>query len=107
MTVIDPWFLHNIRQIVECESGDPRKAGDSTPTLMLKAKQYGFSDRQIAVMLTRSDEAAIRAQRKQLGVLPVYKTVDTCAAEFAADTPYHYSTYETGKRGDAVRPQKR
>lgn len=62
--------------------------------ILLRAKQYGFSDRQIAV-LCKTDEARVRALRNKLGVLPVFKTVDTCAAEFAALTPYHYSTYET------------
>ncbi|MBI4535921.1 MAG: carbamoyl-phosphate synthase large chain, partial [Ignavibacteriae bacterium] len=61
--------------------------------ILLKAKQYGFSDRQLAT-IWKTDEARVRALRKELGVLPVYKTVDTCAAEFAAETPYHYSTYE-------------
>lgn len=56
-------------------------------------KQKGFSDRQIA-FATRKTEAEIRAQRQRSGVVPVYKTVDTCAAEFEAYTPYHYSTYE-------------
>lgn len=64
-----------------------------TRDILLKAKQYGFSDRQLAE-LWRTDEATVRALRKKLGVVPVYKTVDTCAAEFAAETPYHYSTYE-------------
>ncbi len=60
---------------------------------LLKAKQYGFSDRQLA-HLWKTDEWTIRALRKMLHVIPVYKTVDTCAAEFEAYTPYHYSTYE-------------
>lgn len=63
-------------------------------TDLLKAKRYGFSDRQLA-HLWQSDEWTIRALRKELGVAPVFKTVDTCAAEFEAYTPYHYSTYET------------
>ena len=62
--------------------------------ILLRAKQYGFSDRQLA-HLWKTDEASVRVLRKELGVLPVYKTVDTCAAEFEAQTPYHYSTYET------------
>lgn len=62
--------------------------------ILLKAKQYGFSDRQIA-HLCRSDEQTVRRLRKEGGVEPVFKTVDTCAAEFEAHTPYHYSTYET------------
>ena len=61
--------------------------------ILLKAKQYGFSDRQLAV-LWNTDEKKICELRRQLGVQPVFKTVDTCAAEFAAETPYHYSTYE-------------
>jgi len=62
--------------------------------ILLKAKQYGFSDRQIA-LLCGSDETTVRNLRRKLGVQPVFKTVDTCAAEFEAHTPYHYSTYET------------
>ena len=62
--------------------------------VLLKAKQYGFSDRQLA-HLWKTDESTIRRLRKELGVSPVFKTVDTCAAEFEAHTPYHYSTYET------------
>ncbi len=62
--------------------------------VLLKAKQYGFSDRQLAY-LWKTDELTIRRLRKELDVLPVFKTVDTCAAEFEAHTPYHYSTYET------------
>ena len=92
LTFVDPWFLHNIKQIVDLED-EIRKAGTIDAELMLKAKQFGFSDRQLATM-TKSDEMEIRTRRKQMGVIPVYKTVDTCAAEFAADTPYHYSTYE-------------
>jgi carbamoyl-phosphate synthase large subunit len=92
MTLIDPWFIENIRQITDLE-GQIRENGISEAESMLRAKQYGFSDRQLAVLL-RSDEESVRLRRKSLGVLPVFKTVDTCAAEFAADTPYHYSTYE-------------
>ncbi|MBI5472047.1 MAG: carbamoyl-phosphate synthase large subunit [Ignavibacteriae bacterium] len=65
-----------------------------THDILLKAKQYGFSDRQLA-HLWKTDETSVRELRKRLDVLPVFKTVDTCAAEFAAETPYHYSTYET------------
>ncbi len=71
---------------------------------LLKAKQYGFSDRQLA-HLWRADEAVVRQLRKRLGVLPTYKTVDTCAAEFEAHTPYHYSTYES--ECEAVRSDRR
>ena len=61
--------------------------------ILLKAKQYGFSDRQIAHLL-KSDEMSVRRLRKKLDVIPTFKTIDTCAAEFEAETPYHYSTYE-------------
>ena len=64
-----------------------------TPETLLKAKSLGFSDRQIA-HLTGTTEDAVRAERKQLGIVPSYRLVDTCAAEFEAYTPYYYSTYE-------------
>jgi len=75
-----------------------------TRDILLKAKQYGFSDRQLAT-LWKTTEADIRLLRKKLGVLPVFKTVDTCAAEFAAETPYHYSTYET--ENESIRSDKK
>jgi carbamoyl-phosphate synthase large subunit len=65
-----------------------------TRDILFRAKQQGFSDRQLA-HIWGTDEISIRKLRKKLNVLPVYKTVDTCAAEFEAETPYHYSTYET------------
>ena len=70
---------------------------------LLKAKRHGFSDRQLA-HLWQSDEWTVRALRKELGVAPVFKTVDTCAAEFEAYTPYHYSTYETDN--EAIRSDR-
>jgi carbamoyl-phosphate synthase large subunit len=95
ITGIDPWFLFNIKQIVECEE-DIRSAENiaAEPELLRKAKQYGFSDRQIATLCS-TDEMSVRSLRKSLGITPVFKTVDTCAAEFEAETPYHYSTYDT------------
>ena len=92
MTAIDPWFLHNIRQIVDLEE-EIRQRGALDDALLLKAKQHGFSDCQLA-HLVKTDEMTVRARRKAMGIIPVYKTVDTCAAEFEANTPYHYSTYE-------------
>ncbi len=68
-------------------------AAKITPEIIRKAKEYGFSDRQLAE-IWGMNEAAVRMMRKKMDVIPVYKTVDTCAAEFAASTPYHYSTYE-------------
>ena len=72
--------------------------------LLLKAKQYGFSDRQLG-HLWKTDEWTVRELRKALRLLPVYKTVDTCAAEFEAFTPYHYSTYET--ENEAIRSDRK
>src|SRR5437899_690127 len=72
-----------------------------TPQLLAKAKSLGFSDRQIA-HLTGQTEAAVRAERRRLGLLPSYRLVDTCAAEFEAYTPYYYSTYDRGD--DEIRP---
>ncbi len=92
ITGIDPWFLANVKQIVDFESV-LRSTPAPDSALMLKAKQYGFSDKQLAT-LWGTTELEVRARRKKLGVQPVFKTVDTCAAEFAAQTPYHYSTYE-------------
>ena len=65
-----------------------------TPELLIRAKQMGFSDKQLA-HIWKSDELTIRSLRKGMGIVPVYKTVDTCAAEFEAETPYFYSTYES------------
>jgi carbamoyl-phosphate synthase large subunit len=91
-TLIDPWFLHNMRQLVEMEE---EMKGNSLPpeTLLRKAKEFGFSDRRIAGLL-KVGETDIRHLRQQHNIYPVYKMVDTCAAEFAAYTPYLYSTYE-------------
>ena len=93
LTGIDPWFLHQMAQIVALEE-EILKAGDPLPKdLMIKSKRSGFSDMQLGHLLKTGDND-IRALRKQLGVQPVYKLVDTCAAEFEARTPYYYSTYE-------------
>jgi carbamoyl-phosphate synthase large subunit len=99
LTGIDPWFLTNIRQMIEME--DELKAArqlyeKNVPELrdVLKdAKEYGFSDRFIAG-LWGTTEKNIRATRLALNIVPVFKRVDTCAAEFVAYTPYLYSTYE-------------
>ena len=95
LTKIDPWFLNNIAQLVEFEKGfkDCALKNISAET-MREAKRFGYSDRQIA-HLCNSQEDDIRNLRKKLGIMPTFKTVDTCAAEFEAYTPYYYSTYET------------
>ena len=96
LTQIDLWFLANIREIVELEEKikkDLRLDQEKeTKSLLKKAKEFGFSDRQLARLLNQNEET-IRKWRKELGVEPDYKLVDTCAAEFEAFTPYYYSTY--------------
>jgi carbamoyl-phosphate synthase large subunit len=94
VTGIDPWFLDQILQIVE-ERDHLGQLGleHATRADWRRAKRLGFSDGQLAY-LWNADEAAVREQRLAAGVRVTYKTVDTCAAEFAAYTPYHYSTYE-------------
>ena len=95
ITYIDPWFLDQLYELVEIE--DQILEAGSTDKIdkpqLKKIKQNGFSDRQLATMLNTS-EIAIRLWRKEVGVEPVFKSVDTCAAEFEAYTPYYYSTYE-------------
>jgi carbamoyl-phosphate synthase large subunit len=94
LTAIDPWFLDKLQQILEFEKFLKRTPLQQlTKEQMYDVKRNGFSDRQIAYC-TKTTEDEVRAYRKQLGVIPVYKTVDTCAAEFEAFTPYYYSTYE-------------
>ncbi len=91
-TGIDPWFLDQMLLIDEV-ARELAEAGEVDPALVLRAKRHGFSDQQIAeIRGTRAD--VVRGVRQALGVRPVYKTVDTCAAEFAARTPYHYSSYD-------------
>jgi carbamoyl-phosphate synthase large subunit len=104
-TGIDPWFLDQIvliNQVAETiaqgdtpvgATGAPQEGGQLTPALLRLAKRHGFSDAQLSE-LTRLPEAVVRGVRHALGVRPVYKTVDTCAAEFAAQTPYYYSSYD-------------
>ena len=93
-TAIDPWFLHNIRQIIEMEEGLKGVAfGAVTLEELRAAKQMGFSDKFLA-KLWKTGEDQVRELRWRLNVRPVYKRVDTCAAEFVAYTPYLYSTYE-------------
>ena len=111
LTAVDPWFLRQMRAIVEMEksvSSRPSEASGGTPIAgsegipplaplgrddTYNLKRNGFSDRQIA-MLTNRTESDVRAERHAQNIRPVYKRVDTCAAEFEASTPYMYSTYE-------------
>ncbi len=96
---IDPWFLWQLQQILDFEpqiEKDAAAGDDGLPgeTVMRQAKRLGFSDHQIG-FLTGTSELEVEKKRKQAGIRPVYKLVDTCAAEFSAATPYYYSTYET------------
>jgi carbamoyl-phosphate synthase large subunit len=91
-TGIDPWFLDQIALVNEV-ADRVAAAQQLSPALLRLAKRHGFSDAQIA-SLAGMPEAVVRGVRHALGVRPVYKTVDTCAAEFAALMPYHYSTYD-------------
>jgi carbamoyl-phosphate synthase large subunit len=95
----EPWFLDRIREIVETEERVRRDGLPEDATGLLRLKQMGFSDRRLA-RLAELDEAKVAKRRRRLGLAPVYKRVDTCAAEFASLTPYLYSTYE----GDGVAP---
>ena len=92
---IDPWFLAKLRRIVDAEQSllQGRQLAQLDADQLLTLKQLGFSDRQIA-WSTGTNELEVRSHRHALGVRAVFKTVDTCAAEFASTTPYHYSTYE-------------
>ena len=91
LTKIDPWFLHQIYEIFLMEI--ELSSSNLDPVLLRKAKQYGFSDMQIAKSWKMSEQA-IREFRKKEGIEVTFKRVDTCAAEFEAFTPYYYSTYE-------------
>ena len=94
LTAIDPWFLDKLEDLLVTEKYLKRTALSSlTKEQMVAIKRQGFSDRQIA-FATKTQETQVRTYRKSLGVIPAYKTVDTCAAEFEALTPYYYSTYE-------------
>jgi carbamoyl-phosphate synthase large subunit len=94
LTRIDPWFLDQIKEIVELEMElDDQKLSDINKEKLLELKRKGFSDRRLAYLFN-TNETEVREKRHKLGIRPVYKRVDTCAAEFAAKTAYLYSTYE-------------
>jgi carbamoyl-phosphate synthase large subunit len=94
LTGVDPWFLDKLQGILTTESFlKTQQLTSLTKAQLWDVKRQGFSDRQIAYA-TKTTEDIVRTYRKSLGVIPAYKLVDTCAAEFAAETPYYYSTYE-------------
>jgi carbamoyl-phosphate synthase large subunit len=102
-TGIDPWFLDQLELILEV-GAEVRAAAQLDADTLRRAKRHGFSDVQISLIRGGMGEDDVRRLRHALGVRPVYKTVDTCAAEFAAATPYHYSSYDTE---DEVEPGER
>ena len=98
VTAFDPWFLHNIKQIIDKEDELKQvnvegEASDDLKEVIREAKQYGFSDKYLGKLWGKTEDE-IRQLRLSLGIKPVFKRVDTCAAEFVAYTPYLYSTYE-------------
>jgi carbamoyl-phosphate synthase large subunit len=108
LTGVDPWFIDNIAEIIETEGEIAASRGGQrlaiTSDLLRKAKRQGFSDRQLAHLLG-TDEDAVRQLRRERGIEPVFKLVDTCAAEFEAYTPYYYSTYE--EENESVRTERK
>ncbi len=91
----DPWFLAHVKELIDFEMQELRakKLSDLSVAVLRQAKEWGFGDQQIAFQ-TGSTEMEVRARRLSLGIKAVFKTVDTCAAEFEAHTPYHYSAYD-------------
>ncbi len=108
-TAFDPWFLARIREIVEAEARIRREGLPVTEEGLRKLKMMGFTDARLA-KLTGRDESQVRRARENLGVTAVFKRIDTCAAEFEAQTPYMYSTYEHPVMGEVeceARPSDR
>ncbi|MBI2856839.1 MAG: carbamoyl-phosphate synthase large subunit, partial [Chloroflexi bacterium] len=102
-TGIDPWFLHRMGHIVDMERrllSEPL-----TPEVLREAKRLGFSDEEVGTLADKLTEQ-VRQLRRDWKLLPTYKTVDTCAAEFAAETPYFYSTYEQENEAEPLRQEK-
>ena len=108
LTAIDPWFLDQLAEIVELEEElrGYNDIADVDDALLKKAKQFGFSDRQLAT-LWHSSDLGIREHRKARGIVATFKSVDTCAAEFEAYTPYYYSTYEDEDETPPKQPGKK
>jgi carbamoyl-phosphate synthase large subunit len=106
LTHVDPWFLDQVQQFAELQRKvHGRPLAEMSDETLRTTKVYGFSDRRLAY-LTGDDEDAVRARRHAAGIRPVFKRVDTCAAEFESFTPYLYSTYEEEDESD-VRPGKK
>ena len=94
LTKVDRWFLSNIQEITDLEKKIAQAGGSISKEMLKEAKEFGFSDRQLAKILNKKEEE-IYDLRKGFNIDPVFKLVDTCAAEFQAHTPYFYSTYDS------------
>jgi len=108
LTAIDPWFLENLKELIDIENELRGTAGirAASDALLRRAKQAGFSDRQLATIWDEP-EMEVRSERKRRGIVATFKSVDTCAAEFEAYTPYYYSTYEDEDETPVKQPGKR
>ncbi|MDQ2937339.1 MAG: carbamoyl-phosphate synthase large subunit [Acidobacteriota bacterium] len=103
---VDPWFLEQLQEVMEIQKGiEGRKLEDIPADLLRSFKEVALSDRRLAYITERSEDE-VRAYRKKIGVVPVYKRVDTCGAEFESFTPYLYSTYETENEADPTNRRK-
>jgi len=106
LTQIDPFFIYNIKEIVDFENLLKSRRGSSlNANLLRRAKEIGFSDKRIATLVNLSEEK-VRKTRKKENVFPVWKVVDTCAGEFESETPYFYSTYEEEDEADEISQRK-
>ena len=106
LTMIDPWFLDQLQQVMEFQAGlNERPLAEYSTEELRRAKEFGLSDRRIS-FLTGASELEVRKHRKGLGIAPVYKRVDTCSGEFESFTPYLYSAYEQECEADATARRK-
>ncbi|MEP7214245.1 MAG: carbamoyl-phosphate synthase large subunit [Acidobacteriota bacterium] len=106
LTMIDPWFLDQLKQVMDLQDRiDSKKLTDIASDELRLAKEYGLSDRRLS-FLTGESELEVRKYRQARGLSPVYKRVDTCSAEFESFTPYMYSTYEEESEADTTNRRK-
>jgi len=106
LTKVDPWFLQQLQEVMRLQDRiEDRKLEDVPAEVLRTSKEYALSDRRISY-LTKSTELEVRARRKALNIVPVYKRVDTCGAEFESHTPYLYSTYEEECEAEPTDKQK-
>ncbi|HKX82705.1 MAG TPA: carbamoyl-phosphate synthase large subunit, partial [Pyrinomonadaceae bacterium] len=106
LTMIDPWFLDQLQQVMQMQARiDERKLEDIPDDVLRYSKEFGLSDRRL-MYLTGANEEKVREFRRSKGIVPVYKRVDTCGAEFESFTPYLYSTYEEECEADPTNRRK-